>query len=80
MDYRVAVDATGQAAQALMGAAQVAGIPHGFIIGLHLPYRPLAAAPLPASCSPPCCLMFRAAQVPGKCIPMPTTSDCHPAA
>ncbi|EFN56660.1 hypothetical protein CHLNCDRAFT_144508 [Chlorella variabilis] len=32
MDYRVAVDATGQAAQALMGAAQVAGIPHGFII------------------------------------------------
>ncbi|KAL4443316.1 hypothetical protein ABPG75_011053 [Micractinium tetrahymenae] len=32
MDYTVAVDATGQAAAALMGAAQVSGIPHAFII------------------------------------------------
>jgi hypothetical protein len=32
MDYTVAVDGSGQAAQALMGAAGVSGIPHAFII------------------------------------------------
>ncbi|KAL4418880.1 hypothetical protein ABPG77_010049 [Micractinium sp. CCAP 211/92] len=32
MDYTVAVDSSGQAAAALMGAAQVSGIPHAFII------------------------------------------------
>jgi hypothetical protein len=32
MDYTVAVDSTGQAAQALLGAAGVSGIPHAFII------------------------------------------------
>lgn len=32
MDYVVAVDGSGQAAQALMGAAQVSGIPHAFIV------------------------------------------------
>ncbi len=33
MDYTVAVDGRGQAAQALMGAAGVSGIPHAFIVG-----------------------------------------------
>lgn len=33
MDYTVAVDGSGQAAQALMGAAGVSGIPHAFIVG-----------------------------------------------
>lgn len=34
MDYTVAVDSPGQAAaRALMGAAQVSGIPHAFILG-----------------------------------------------
>ncbi|KAI3426908.1 hypothetical protein D9Q98_006852 [Chlorella vulgaris] len=32
MDYTVAVDSTGQAAQVLLGAAGVSGIPHAFII------------------------------------------------
>ncbi|KAI7835305.1 hypothetical protein COHA_010794 [Chlorella ohadii] len=32
MDYTVAVDGSGQAAQALMGAAGVSGIPHAFIV------------------------------------------------
>ena len=32
MDYTVCVDTTGQAAQALMGAAGVSGIPHAFIV------------------------------------------------
>lgn len=33
MGYTVAVDSTGRAAQALMGAAGVSGIPHAFVIG-----------------------------------------------
>ena len=33
--YTVAVDDSGAAAQALMGAAGVSGIPHAFIIGEH---------------------------------------------
>lgn len=36
MDYTVAVDGSGQAAQALMGAAGVSGIPHAFIVGAQL--------------------------------------------
>ena len=32
MDYTVCADATSQAAQALMGAAGVSGIPHAFIV------------------------------------------------
>lgn len=33
MDYTVAADGGGAAAQALMGAAGVSGIPHAFIVG-----------------------------------------------
>lgn len=32
MDYTVAVDSGGQAAQGLMGAAGVSGIPHAFVV------------------------------------------------